>query len=205
MAGMGPPPKAPGTRARRNATMPTTTLPAIGRRGKAPAWPLRSDPSAQLKRMVAEQRAERLREELNDCEDRRRIGRLERELDAALAEAEMCALQLEDQAAMESELWVELWGTPQAAMWEKLAWYRDVAQYVRHKIRAELGDLDAAKEARQWSDRLGLNPLALLRLRWEIERTDSAEAEGRARRAKPKAPSKSKSQPRDPRSVLRAV
>jgi hypothetical protein len=155
--------------------------------------------------MTAEQRAERLRDEVNGCDDRRQIRRLERELDAAIAEADLLERQLKEQAAMESELWVELWSTPQAAMWEKLAWYRDVAQYVRHKIQAELGDLDAAKEARQWSDRLGLNPLALLRLRWEIERTDEAEAQGRARRATPrKAPAK-KAAARDPRSVLRAV
>ena len=42
-------------------------------------------------------------------------------------------------------------------------------QYVRLKILAECGDLEAGKEARQWSDRLGLNPLAMLRLRWEID------------------------------------
>lgn len=39
----------------------------------------------------------------------------------------------------------------------------------------ELGELDAAKEARMWSDRLGLTPLAMLRLRWEVSHDEVAE------------------------------
>lgn len=204
MAGMGPPPKPAGTRARRNAAPSTTTLPARGRGGKkAPAWPLRADATSTRLKIESELRAERLRDEINATSDRRKIGRLERSLDAALDAAAAIGLQLDDQAAMELELWTELWSTPQASMWEKLAWSREVAQYVRFKIRGELGDLDAAKEARQWSDRLGLNPLAMLRLRWEIERTADAEERGKARRSRtPKTPSKPAA---DPRSFLRAV
>ena len=51
---------------------------------------------------------------------------------------------------------------------ERLGWLRDVAQYTRHKVMAELGDMDSAREARQWSDRLGLSPMSMLRLRWQI-------------------------------------
>ncbi|SDT85163.1 hypothetical protein SAMN04488548_1162 [Gordonia westfalica] len=50
-------------------------------------------------------------------------------------------------------------------IWEESHTHREVAQYVRWKVRAEQGDLKAAAEARQLSDRLGLNPLALMRLR----------------------------------------
>ncbi len=100
-------------------------------------------------------------------------------------------------------MWAELWKTPQAEMWEQLCWGREVAQYVRWKVRGELGDLDAAKEARQWSDRLGLNPLALLRLRWEIERSEEAQAKGNRRRSQSLATAPAAGG--DPRSVLRAV
>jgi hypothetical protein len=91
-------------------------------------------------------------------------------------------------------------------MWSELAWSREVAQYVRLKIQGELGNLDAAKEARQWSDRLGLNPLAMLRLRWEIERTEDAEQRG----AKRRGPAKPQGSPQpapgaDPRSMFRVV
>ena len=116
----------------------------------------------------------------------------------------MLAVQLSQVAEQEALLWAELWATPQASMWEKLGWAREVAQYVRWKVRGEMGNLDAAKEARQWSDRLGLNPLAMLRLRWEIERAEDAEDRGR-RRKQTGTPKPAAATGADPRSVLRAV
>ncbi|KOU17086.1 hypothetical protein ADK49_16925 [Streptomyces sp. WM6349] len=94
--------------------------------------------------------------------------------------------QLEAQAALESELWTDLWATPQAAAWERLGWTREVAQYVRWKVQAELGDLDASKEARQLADRLGLSPLAMLRLRWEVAPDEVAEQRQERSRSAPK-------------------
>ena len=70
--------------------------------------------------------------------------------------------------AGESALWRELWTLPQANAWTRFGWSREVALYVRWLLEAEAGDTDAAREARMLSDRLGLSPLALLRLRWEI-------------------------------------
>ena len=70
----------------------------------------------------------------------------------------------------ERKLWVELWGTPQAAAWHAAnLWPNDVALYVRLSLAAEDGDLKAASEARQWSDRLGLNLDAMERKRWRVE------------------------------------
>lgn len=108
-----------------------TTLPAEGRTGECPVWPL---PTIYPN------------EESSPAE-------------WALIEAA---------GEVERDLWSELWSTPQAVAWEKLRWTREVALYARLQIRGELGDLDAGKEARQWSDRLGLNPASLLRLRWRI-------------------------------------
>ncbi|NUS17101.1 MAG: hypothetical protein HOY69_37860 [Streptomyces sp.] len=90
--------------------------------------------------------------------------------------------QLDAQGQVEGELWADLWRLPQAVVWERLGWTREVAQYVRWKARAEQGDLDAAKEARQLADRLGLNPLALLRLRWEVAEDEVAEQRTARRR-----------------------
>lgn len=114
MAGMGPPPKAEGERRRRNPTIAMTRLPAEGRQGETPPWPLAEDYPGEL------------------------------------------------------ELWDQLWMTPQSVAWERLRWTREVACYVRYSILAEMGNMRAAPEARQLADRLGLTPLALLRLRWEI-------------------------------------
>lgn len=202
MPGMGPPPKDPSTRQRRNSTPATTKL-AGGRRGKCPPWPLPDDIVMQVNHRLATDKAKSLQTEIDECKVTRTLTRLKRELAQALREGAVLEAQLAAQRKAEIELWAELWKTPQAVMWEQLAWSREVAQYVRWKVRGEMGDLDAAKEARQWSDRLGLNPLALLRLRWEIERAEEAEDKGTRRRAATKPQPKKRGA--DPRAVLHAV
>lgn len=71
-------------------------------------------------------------------------------------------------AARELEVWAAVWRTPQAVMWARNGWTSDVALYVRCQVRGEGGSLDYAKEARMWSDRLGLNPAAMLKNRWRV-------------------------------------
>lgn len=198
----GPAPKPPGTRARRNAGPAIVYLPADGRVGATPPWPLLDDVKMQVEAQLAEDKAELLRDEMNDVEDKRTLRRLERELDKALQRSAVLNAQIDRMREVETDLWAELWSTPQAAMWERLAWTREVAQYVRWKVRGEMGDLDAAKEARAWSDRLGLNPLAMLRLRFEIERTDEAAARGNQRRAAAQTGPKRDTQGPDPRMAL---
>jgi hypothetical protein len=138
MAGMGPPPKTDGTRRRRNASIAMTRLPAEGRTGDPPPFPL------PLLRGPG--------------------GR-----------------PLKTANAREGELWAQLWATPQAVAWERRRWTHEVAMYVRWTAAAELGSLDAGKEARQLADRLGLTDLAMLRLRWEI--ADDEVGEKRTERA----------------------
>jgi hypothetical protein len=178
MAGMGPAPKPADRRARRNATYATTALPAEGRAGPPPAWPLPTNvrlaaslESAEAMRAMAEQ-------ELAQEEPRVRL----RELGRIDERIRLLRRQLRDSARLELAMWFELWRTPQAVMWERQRWTREVAQFCRLKVLAELGDLDAQKEARQVGDRIGITPLALRRLRWEV-------AEGTtAQQADPAAP-----------------
>lgn len=189
MAGMGPPPKHPSQRRRTNATVPMVELPAEGRRGPAPEWPLIPDITTSAQRDLAAAKVERYRAERDEASTGAAAGQVERKLDAALERLEICERRLAHQAHLETTLWVDLWRLPQAVQWERLGWLRDVAQYVRHKVLAELGDLDSAREARQWSDRLGLSPLAMLRLRWEVVADEMAErreskAPARTRRLK---------------------
>lgn len=79
-------------------------------------------------------------------------------------------------------LWGELWRTPQAAAWIRMGVgvQRVVARYVMLQ-RGKLSEKVLA-ELRQIEDRLGLNPLAMLRLRWEVARN---EVEQRRQRARP--------------------
>ncbi len=123
-------PKPESQRRRRNAPMANTLkLPAEGRRGRAPSWPLEVDPS-----------------------------------DA------------------EARLWTKLWHTPQAVAWERQGWTRTVARYVRVLIPAEERlDEKLLPEARQLEDRLGLSPMAMLRLRWEVTADEVSEQRDGAR------------------------
>jgi len=176
MAGNGPPPKPAGQRRRRNATVATTKLPAEGRKGRPPKWPLMDDVVLTTRRDMALRKADELELALLEpnLKGRARVT-AERKADEARAAALILTKQVEAQQAIEAELWKQLWATPPAVMWQKLRWTREVAQYVRWKSRAETGDLDAAKEARQIGDRLGLTPLSLARLRWEVATDEVAE------------------------------
>lgn len=175
MAGMGPPPKPDDQRRRRNALVAMTRLPAQGRTKRAPNWPLIPDVVMGARRDLAAAAVGKLQYQLEELADAgAATGAVERKLDTAREKLLILERQLKEQRRLEAELWKDLWSTPQSVQWERLEWTRDVAQYVRHKVLAELGDLDSAKEARQWSDRLGLTPLAMLRLRWEVAEDETA-------------------------------
>src|SRR5688500_8164260 len=120
----GPPAKDPSARRRRNAAPVTTKLPATGRQGRVPAWPLSKA------------------------------------------------------SAAERAAWNELWRLPQAVVWERVRCSRVVARYVRLLVPVERGGASAfqGSECRQLEDRLGLTPLSMKRLQWEIAFDEVAEA-----------------------------
>lgn len=201
----GPAPKHPSVRARRNdAKKDFRVLSPEGRSGPAPVWPLRPDVATAAMLEVARDRVAALQVDLDGAEDGRAKSRLRRELNKNELLVAQLQLQIEQAADAETALWSDLWGTPQAVIWEESHAHREVAQYVRWKVRAEQGDLKAAAEARQLSDRLGLNPLALMRLRAEVEHVDEVENRGKRRReTPPKRPPQGDLN--DPRSGLYAV
>jgi hypothetical protein len=125
MAGMGKPPSDNARHS--NPTLGSTAmkLPASGRKGTAPKWPLPGKPSTN-----------------------------------------------------EAAAWKQAWTTPQAVGWEQLGWVRPVARYVRCLVAAEEPGAPAALlgEVRQMEDRLGLSPMALLRLRWSVVADELADA-----------------------------
>lgn len=209
----GPNPKHPSARARRNNPKADfRTLDPKARTGKkAPAWPLRPDMRTTAELQIARDRATAAETALEECTDGRKRGRLRRELDRAQLLASTLALELEAETELQADLWAQLWTMPQADLWEDAHAEREVAQYVLWKIRAEQGDLKASTEARQLGDRLGLTPLALLRLRAEVEHVEAAEAQNRQRRAgaatgQQQAPARrGRKKPDDPRQGLYAV
>lgn len=100
-------------------------------------------------------------------------------------------------------VWADLWRTPMAVAWELDNNIRTVARYLRvmraAEVALESGDIPAAAlaEVRQLEDRLGLTPMARLRLRWEIDGTDDVAA---ARAAK-KPPARRRLKAVDPSAV----
>lgn len=85
-----------------------------------------------------------------------------------------------------AEIWADLWALPQAVMWERHGWTRVVARYAHLVVSTERSDdvsVSMLSEIRQLEDRLGLTPMAMLRLRWEVVEDEVAEA--RQERAKP--------------------
>lgn len=207
MPGMGPPPKSANARQRRNATFSMTQLPAEGRGDKrAPNWPLIPDVVMTARREVIAGKVEQLEYDRMELEaEGKSVAAVERRLDAARESLFVIEAQLKAQRKLETDLWRDLWKLPQAVQWERLKWTREVAQYVRHKVLAELGDMDAAKEARQWSDRLGLTPLAMLRLRWVVVVDELAEKRNERSRPTPVPEPVQQSGGEDPLAALRAL
>lgn len=132
----GPAPKPDAQRRRRNASPQAVRLPAEGRQGATPVWPLSRPTKA------------------------------------------------------EQAVWAEVWATPQAVAWERLGWTRTVARYCRFLVASEKRDATSTLlgEVRQLEDRLGLTPMSMLRLRWEIvedevaaQRADRPAASGEVR------------------------
>lgn len=79
--------------------------------------------------------------------------------------------------------WEQLWRLPQAAAWAQLNVGRTVARYVRALIVAESRESTAFQlsEVRQLEDRLGLTPMSMLRLRWEVVHDELAEVKAEKR------------------------
>lgn len=109
----GPAPKPADQRRRRNAAPGSLLLPAEGRAGAAPEWPL---------------------------------------------------------SGKAPTVWFVLWRKPQAVAWERFHLEDVVARYalVRAQADKRVAHPTILAEARQLEDRLGLSPMAMLRLRWEI-------------------------------------
>lgn len=180
MAGNGPPPNPNAIR--RNLRTGVVVLPAQGRKGRTPTWPLPVDPKLTARVQLLEDEIELLEErEIDEGLSRTEKTKLSRTRERlAIAVAERDAIR-----DGEKKIWKELWQTPQACQWDKLRWFRGVALYARHQAAGEVGSLDDSREARQRADSLGLTPRGMKALMWVIaedelaaRRQDTATATG---------------------------
>lgn len=202
----GPVGKHPSARARRNRQnsgyRSLSPVPAV----EAPAWPLAPDATMDATREQLRDSIASTQQALTDEEDRRKRYRLNKKLEQAQIALAILEVQIAQAADNEAAMWAELWRSAQAAIWaENTATVRELGLYVRWMIRAEQGDTKAASEARLLSDRLGINPAALLRLRAEIENVDAIEDRGRRRRERAVPKPADDAPGDDPRGGLFAV
>jgi hypothetical protein len=130
---------------------------------------------------LGERQVEQLEAEVDQAANARDRAGARRRLNVAIEALEVARIEAELQRKEETAMWRQIWRTPQAVEWERLHWTREVALYVRHKVKAEGGTLAHATEARHLSDRLGLTPMALARLRWAISTDASASSAPRLR------------------------
>jgi hypothetical protein len=93
-------------------------------------------------------------------------------------EGEIPDMPLADLTDRESEVWAQLWRTPQATAWIAEPWrWRTVAMYVRWSVRSE-GDVPAAflGQVHRLGDQIGLTPAGLKENGWAIAPVESTAA-----------------------------
>lgn len=169
MAGPG---RAPKERKNGRSTKRATEVAATSAKAPVPEWPLPEDALLKAQQMAAMDELASVNEQIDVETDGRKLGGLRRQQKSAKGRLTLLDLQLSLASTAEQEIWRELWALPQADAWRVQGWTRDVAQYARHKARGEAGSLDDAKEARQWSDRLGLSPRAAAQLGLKFKPTE---------------------------------
>ena len=166
MAGSGPAPSLNPKRS--NPRVGVQVLPAQCKK-PIPRWPLIEDLRLSVEktqRVAAIADLEFIAED-EDLTPARR-ARLDQKIAAERGRLAVVEEKLSRQKGLELGVWRKLWRSPQAEAWHNLGWIRDVATYARLSVLAEMGDLEALKEARMWSDRLGLTPKAMRALLWVV-------------------------------------
>jgi hypothetical protein len=81
-----------------------------------------------------------------------------------------------DPGTVGDKIWAQVWTLPQATVWEKQQMHRLIARWVLLLVECEQPGVRAAKlsELRQLEDRIGANPSAMARLRWQVDDGQSA-------------------------------
>jgi len=83
---------------------------------------------------------------------------------------------LPNEIERESEVWGQLWRTPQAAAWSVEPWrWRVVAMYVRWSVRMEDAEANAAlvSQVIRLGDQIGMTPAGLKENGWQIAKSES--------------------------------
>lgn len=89
--------------------------------------------------------------------------------------------------------WAQLWRLPQSVKWDEMNSHDMVALYVRSLMAAlkDVTDTKLMNEVRQLDNKLGISPLAMRNMRWEIaprKEDELAAANGNGKAREPYVP-----------------
>ena len=163
----GPPKDPDALRRDRKSDAKWKTLPAAGREGPPPEWPL-SGKAAHIPALTPSW----IQQVEDEDEKQRLLDQVESEASALFSR--------------ELEIWAGEWRRPQAVEWERNGQALEVALYVRALVGAEAPNAKVTLRTlvKQHQEALGLSLPGLARNLWKIEEVDGdAEAE----RTEPKA------------------
>lgn len=161
----GPPKDPEALRRDRKSDAKWTILPAEGRNGPTPEWPL-SGRVAHILPLTPSW----IQQVEDEDEKQRLLDQIESEASARFSR--------------ELEIWASEWQRPQAVEWERNGQELEVALYVRALVTAEAPDAKVTLRTlvKQHQEALGLSLPGLARNHWKIQ-----EAEADVDRAEPKA------------------
>lgn len=150
-----------------------TRLPASGRSGDVPEWPLPPDVTTEAELEIARKRAQTLRDDWMEADGRQAAG-LAKKLDKAERDVAVLEARAKHAAAQELEMWQRLWRTPQALVWAADGVEDMVAMYVRTFIEASAPGAAANMRqlAKQYAEALLLSVQALHAARYVIVEDD---------------------------------
>ncbi len=94
-------------------------MPAAGRKGRVPSWPLVDDVKMTARLELARDLVAEVQVQMAGEEDGRKLGGLRRKLAQAELTVGTLELMLAQSRDAEVALWKELWRTPQAVVWEQ--------------------------------------------------------------------------------------
>ena len=145
-------------------------LPAGGRTGAPPPWPLHPDPAVTGTIEHLRERAELLRDRWASAADDKQAALLAAELDGIELRLSVVLAEEEARERAEASMWEELWHSPQAVVWEADNATSTVALYVRSYLEATRPGATAGMRSvvKQLSEALLLTPMSLYAGRYVI-------------------------------------
>jgi hypothetical protein len=164
------PPANPDALRRERDGKEWTHLPAAGRKGEPPEWPLPPDVTLQAQLESLREQEAQHQEDWGQASGKAAVG-IGKKLTAVAEKIAVMEQRIAIGTAQETSMWERLWRTPQALVWEADGMADIAALYVRTYIEASQVGAPSAKVAlaKQLAESLLLTTAALHAARFVID------------------------------------